>query len=114
MLEEANIPNANVILREAKPNDIQHNKFMVLLKGKRRADGGVDRLDQSFRRRHSRPDQCRALGARRGHRQQFQAYWELLSEDPGPEGDDDLDRRKNKAFRAAVEDLQERRRPLRT
>ena len=36
-LDEANIPKANVIMREAKPNDIQHNKFMVLLKGARGA-----------------------------------------------------------------------------
>ena len=33
MLAKAHIPKANVILREAKPNNIEHNKFIVLLKG---------------------------------------------------------------------------------
>ena len=40
---------------------------MVLLKGKSRGPGrSVDRLDEHFRGRNPRPDQCRALGAQQG------------------------------------------------
>src|SRR4029078_3434484 len=35
-IKAAKIPKANVIYREARKNDIQHNKFMVLLKGTKR------------------------------------------------------------------------------
>ena len=32
-VSRATIPTTNIIRREARPSDIQHNKFMVLLKG---------------------------------------------------------------------------------
>ena len=67
MIEKVGTAEASVFLREARTNAIQHNKFMVLLKGKQQeACRGVDRLDQHLRRRHPRPDQCRPLGARPG------------------------------------------------
>ena len=65
MIEKVGLPPASVFLREARTNAIQHNKFMVLLKGQqKKACRGMDRLDQHLRRRHPRPDQCRPLGAR--------------------------------------------------
>ena len=65
MIATAKLPDgAACSVREARPNDIQHNKFMVLLKGaSREARRGVDRLDQHLDRRHPRPDQRRPLGA---------------------------------------------------
>lgn len=36
MVKEAKIPGKAVIKRDANPSDIQHNKFMVLLKGKKK------------------------------------------------------------------------------
>ena len=50
-----------------------------------RADSrrGVDRIDEHLRRRHPRPDQRRPLGPEPDVAEQFQAYWELLSADPG-------------------------------
>jgi len=49
------------------------------------------------------------LGAQQGHRGSIKAYWELLSEDPGPhDGDDNATvRSKNKELRDAVEALHE-------
>ena len=86
MLERsARLPKKNVILREAKPDSIQHNKFMVLLKGKSEApaevwtgstnisDGGIH--GQTNVGHWVRNKDIAA---------QFKAYWELLSEDPGP------------------------------
>ena len=37
MVNTAGIPVPNIIRREARPNNIQHNKFMVLLKGASKA-----------------------------------------------------------------------------
>jgi phosphatidylserine/phosphatidylglycerophosphate/cardiolipin synthase-like enzyme len=109
-LKKAGIPKRNVILREAKPNEIQHNKFMVLLKGKRAepaevwtgstnlSDGGI----------HGQTNVGHWVRDAR-IASEFKAYWDLLSEDPGPKDGDDAAtvRRKNKELRAAVEELQE-------
>ncbi|WP_454644210.1 phospholipase D-like domain-containing protein [Bradyrhizobium liaoningense] len=109
-LKKAGIPKSNVILREAKPNEIQHNKFMVLLKGKRAepaevwtgstnlSDGGI----------HGQTNVGHWVRDAR-IASEFKAYWDLLSEDPGPKDGDDAAtiRRKNKELRAAVEELQE-------
>lgn len=106
MIAAAGIPNSRVTLREAKVNDIQHNKFMVLLKGAQRrpvevwtgstniSNGGI----------HGQTNV--------GHfvrnadvAQKYQAYWELLVQDPGGKvGDSPSDvRRKNADYRTAVE-----------
>ena len=78
------IPTKNVILREAKPNNIAHNKFMVLLKGKSQSAGrSVDRLHEHFRRRDSRPDQCRALGPQQGRRHRVRGLLESAQRRPG-------------------------------
>jgi len=108
MLTAARLPEKIVVLREAKPNDIAHNKFMVLLKGKRQvpsevwtgstniSDGGIH--GQTNVGHWVRNKDVAA---------QFKAYWELLSGDPGPAGGEDraTTMRKNKELRNAVEAL---------
>ena len=109
-IKKAGISLNNIILREARKNNIQHNKFMVLLrkKGKKLvpeetwtgstniSDGGV----------HGQTNV--------GHwvrnadiAENFLAYWTLLSSDPGAqEGDDrSTSRKKNEELRQAVEEL---------
>jgi phosphatidylserine/phosphatidylglycerophosphate/cardiolipin synthase-like enzyme len=108
LLRKTKIPKAHVILREAKPNDIQHNKFMVLLKGAKGkptevwtgstniSDGGIH--GQTNVGHWVRSGKTAAL---------FQSYWELLSNDPGGQADDDKAdvRSKNSQFRSDVEAL---------
>ena len=109
-LEKAGIPEANVILREAKPNEIQHNKFMVLLKGKRAVPsevwtGSTNLSEGGIHGQTNVGHWVRNADTAR----EFEAYWELLSEDPGPQKGDDTAtaKLKNKELRAAVEKLQE-------
>jgi phosphatidylserine/phosphatidylglycerophosphate/cardiolipin synthase-like enzyme len=95
-----------VILREAKPNDIQHNKFMVLLKGaqQRPTEVWTGSTNISMGGIHGQTNV--------GHwvrnpavAEKYQAYWELLSGDPGGQADDSgADaRKKNAKFKSAVE-----------
>ena len=107
-IKDARIPKANVIPREARPNSIQHNKFMVLLKGKKRvptetwtgstniSDGGI----------HGQTNVGHWLrNAKVSER--FLAYWTLLSEDPGAADGDELAtaKEKNASLKIAVGDL---------
>lgn len=113
-LKDAGLPtpsqdaDATVIAREAKPNNIQHNKFMVLLKGAQAkpaevwtgstniSDGGIH--GQTNVGHWVRNAEVATL---------YRAYWELLSGDPGPDGSEDKSTalRKNKEFRKTVEGL---------
>lgn len=108
MLAEANIPEEQVILREAKPNDIQHNKFMVLLKTKNKkpAEVWTGSTNMSLGGIHGQTNV--------GHwirnadlADKYRAYWELLSSDPGGMAEDTKadTRRKNAEFRSEVEAL---------
>ncbi|MFY9830909.1 MAG: phospholipase D-like domain-containing protein [Rhodoplanes sp.] len=110
MLAKAHIPKANVILREAKPNNIEHNKFMVLLKGAAQvptevwtgstniSEGGI----------HGQTNVGHWV-RNKDVAEQYRAYWQLLSEDPGAKRGDDRPaaNRKNKEHRTAVEELHE-------
>ena len=109
MLADAGIAADRFILRRARPNDIQHNKFMVLLKGqsKRPAEVWTGSTNISMGGIHGQTNV--------GHwvrnadvALKYQAYWKLLSGDPGAKADDDAaeTRRKNAAFRSAVEAIQ--------
>jgi phosphatidylserine/phosphatidylglycerophosphate/cardiolipin synthase-like enzyme len=96
-IKDAGIPKANIIAREARPNAIQHNKFMVLLKGKKRvpmetwtgstniSDGGV----------HGQTNVGHWLRNPKVAGR-FLAYWELLSADPGAAEGDELTTAKEK------------------
>lgn len=113
MLEDAGLPTKNgptLTLREAKPNDIAHNKFMVLVKGKAQTPSEVwtGSTNISEGGIHGQTNvghwvRNKDVAAR------FKAYWELLKDDPGPAGDADRTTatRLNKAFRTAVEGLHE-------
>ena len=105
MLKSARIPAAAVVLREARPGDIQHNKFMVRLEGGQRpvevwtgstnlSLGGVSGQTNVG---HWVRDPTVAAA--------FAAYWELLAADPGGKKGDSRSvvREKNKVFLAAVE-----------
>lgn len=108
MIAEVGIPSDAVRLREAKPGDIQHNKFMVRLAGAARApvevwtgstnlsEGGIH--GQTNVGHWVRDAEVAAS---------FAAYWELLSGDPGAKAGDDTTtkRRRNAEHREAVEAL---------
>jgi len=108
MIAEVGIPSEAVRLREAKPGDIQHNKFMVRLAGAARvpvevwtgstnlSEGGIH--GQTNVGHWVRDAEVAAS---------FAAYWELLSGDPGAKAGDDTTtkRRRNAEHREAVEAL---------
>jgi phosphatidylserine/phosphatidylglycerophosphate/cardiolipin synthase-like enzyme len=107
-IQRAGIPAARVQQREAKPNDIQHNKFMVLLEGAARTPVEVwtGSTNISMGGIHGQTNvghwvRDAAVAAR------FQAYWELLKGDPGGKAGDAVAvvRKKNEDFKKAVEAL---------
>jgi phosphatidylserine/phosphatidylglycerophosphate/cardiolipin synthase-like enzyme len=100
----------NVIKREAKPNNIAHNKFMVLLKGKSQAPtevwtGSTNISDGGIHGQTNVGHWVRNADVA-AH---YKDYWELLSDDPGPEAgaDASTSRVENKKLRDAVEALLE-------
>jgi phosphatidylserine/phosphatidylglycerophosphate/cardiolipin synthase-like enzyme len=106
-ISNANFPLANVIRREAKPNDIAHNKFMVLLKGATKRTPaevwtGSTNLSEGGIHGQTNVGHWVRNGDVAGR---FKAYWDLLSTDPGPTADDPEARAKNKKLREAVEQL---------
>jgi hypothetical protein len=109
-ISDENIPDSSIIKRERNPNDIQHNKFMVLLKGASQTPtdvwtgstnislGGF--TGQTNVGHWVRGDKATAAA--------FKAHWDLLATDPGSTKKDDkaTAAKKRKAFRTAVEALQ--------
>jgi phosphatidylserine/phosphatidylglycerophosphate/cardiolipin synthase-like enzyme len=107
-IAEAGIPNACIILRDANPSDIQHNKFMVLLKGTASEPAEVWTGSTNL-----------SVGGVTGHTnvghwlhdadtaKAFKAYWDLLARNPGStQGDNRADATKKKAsYRKAVKAL---------
>lgn len=85
MVKAVKIPKDNVIRREAKPNDISHNKFMVWLKGSQQKPAAVWTGSTNI-----------SLGGLSGQTNVghwvrnekvadlYRQYWDLLSSDPGP------------------------------
>ena len=108
MIKKVGLPKTSMFLREARTNAIQHNKFMVLLKGRQKkpaevwtgstniSDGGIH--GQTNVGHWVRDPETAA---------KFQAYWELLKVDPGgKEGEDRATvNAANKALRTAVEQI---------
>jgi phosphatidylserine/phosphatidylglycerophosphate/cardiolipin synthase-like enzyme len=108
MIHKARIPNKNIILRDRNPNDIQHNKFMVLLQGKSRKPvqawtgstnislGGITGQTNVG---HWVKNETAA--------RQFRDYWDLLARNPGSaKGGSQAEARKKKAaYRSDVESL---------
>jgi phosphatidylserine/phosphatidylglycerophosphate/cardiolipin synthase-like enzyme len=106
MLAAASVPIDRVRLREARPSNIQHNKFMVWLRGAERKPAEVWTGSTNI-------SQGGIFGqANVGHwvrdplvADHYERYWRLLADDPGGRKADDAatKRNKNAAFRAAVE-----------
>ena len=108
-LKAAKIPKKNYKLREARPNNIQHNKFMLLLKGGKKPvevwTGSTNISLGGFSGQTNVGHWVRDVEIAK----QFKAYWELLNTDPGAAAG--LERaeanKANKALRDAVADLNE-------
>ncbi|MBS1212595.1 MAG: phospholipase protein [Proteobacteria bacterium] len=110
-IEEAGlVVGQHVLLRTARKNDIQHNKFLVWLKGSRHVPRAVwtGSTNLSIGGIHGQ--------ANVGHwirntdvATQFKDYWELIATDPGGTADDNRTevRRKNEALRKAVAAIDE-------
>jgi phosphatidylserine/phosphatidylglycerophosphate/cardiolipin synthase-like enzyme len=107
-IKASKIPKKNVIGREARKDDIQHNKFMVLLKGAAKAPMEVwtGSTNLSVGGIHGQTNV--------GHwirdasvAKDFFDYWKLLSKDPGGRvGDSPAEVRKlNKEYRQEVDAL---------
>ena len=82
MLTMASIPAENVTLRQAKPNTIQHNKFMVLVRGGNPQEvwtGSTNISLGGFSGQTNVGHWVRDPEVAR----QFVAYWNLIKTDPG-------------------------------
>lgn len=107
-IEKTKIDMSHVILREARKSSIQHNKFMVLLKGiqKKPTEVWTGSTNISNGGIHGQTNVGHWVRDEQTARQ-YQAYWEVMSQDLGArDGDTKVDvLRKNKELRKAVEDL---------
>jgi phosphatidylserine/phosphatidylglycerophosphate/cardiolipin synthase-like enzyme len=105
-LAEAGIPSDNVVLREAKPNAIAHNKFMVLLKGQARVPSEVWTGSTNISEGGIHGQTNVGHWVRNTEvAEHYQNYWDLLRRDPGPARNDPDVRRKNKELRESIERL---------
>jgi phosphatidylserine/phosphatidylglycerophosphate/cardiolipin synthase-like enzyme len=108
LIQKVGIPTARVHLREAKPNDIQHNKFMVLLKGAAQTPAevwtGSTNISEGGIHGQTNVGHWVRDGATA---ERFKAYWDLLESDPGGKAGDSntVTRKKNSDFKKAVEAL---------
>ena len=108
LIKKAGLPKASVFLREARTSAIQHNKFMVLLKGNQKAptevwtgstnisEGGI----------HGQTNVGHWVRDKETARK-FVDYWEILKADPGAHDGDDRSTaaKRNKDLRMAVEKI---------
>lgn len=106
-IKNAGLPASAILKRDANKADIQHNKFMILLKGARAKPAEVWTGSTNI-----------SLGGITGQTNvghwvrsapvasAFKRYWDLLATNPGSTGSDASADRKRKAdYRAAVEAL---------
>ena len=104
----AGLPEERIHEREARRSTIQHNKFIVLLKGAERRPSEVwtGSTNLSTGGIHGQTNVGHWVRDR-ATAERFTAYWDLLVTDPGGDHDDDLAtvKRKNAALRAAVAGL---------
>lgn len=110
MLKQSGIPMENVILRANKPSNIQHNKFMVLLK---RQKGAIPEVwtgstNLSMGGFHGQTNVGHWVRNKKVAAV-YKAYWQLLSADPGPKKGESrsIALKKNKQWRTSVEALAE-------
>ena len=101
----AGLPPERIHEREARRSVIQHNKFIVRLKGpdRRPAEVWTGSTNLSTGGIHGQTNVGHWVRDR-ATAERFTAYWNLLASDPGGDDDDDLAtvKRKNAALRADV------------
>ena len=106
-IKATGIPMERVQLREARASSIQHNKFMVLLKGGQKPSevwtGSTNISLGGLAGQTNVGHWVRNAAVARS----FKKYWDLLNTDPGGTANDSAGdvKTKNAAFRAAVEAL---------
>lgn len=107
-IKDARIPKSSIIERDANPSDIQHNKFMVILRGANQRPTDVWTGSTNI-----------SKGGITGHTnvghwvhdtaaaKAFKAYWDLLAENLGSNENDDkaTATKKKAAYRKAVQAL---------
>jgi len=107
-IKDARIPVSCIIRRDRNPSDIQHNKFMVLLRGAKQTPTdvwtGSTNLSEGGVTGQTNVGHWVRDAATAAH---FKAYWDLLATNPGSAKNDDktVATKKKKAYRAAVEAL---------
>lgn len=107
-IKKAKIPASCIIKRDRNPSDIQHNKFMVLLKGAKQTPTevwtGSTNISLGGITGQTNVGHWVRDAAAAAH---FKAYWDLLATNPGSRKNDDraTATKKKKAYRAAVEAL---------
>lgn len=104
LIDEVGIPRERVILREARPDDIQHNKFMVLVQdGTEPTEVWTGSTNVSLGGFSGQTNVGHWV-RNRDVAGQFRRYWDLLSTDPGGRADEDRTtvRKKNAALQADV------------
>ncbi|WP_042876584.1 phospholipase D-like domain-containing protein [Cupriavidus necator] len=107
MLKEVKIPKKHYHLRQMRPNDIQHNKFMVLRrKGKSYAEAvWTGSTNLSMGGIHGQTNVGHWVRDR-ATAEAFRAYWLILESDPGAlNGSSPDGRADNQAFTSSIEEL---------
>ena len=108
MIAAAKLPKSRVVLREARPNDIAHNKFMVLLKGAGRQPTEVwtGSTNLSMGGIHGQTNVGHWV-RNRAVASAYRDYWNLVHDDPGARKGDDTAkaRQRNTDQRVAIEGL---------
>jgi phosphatidylserine/phosphatidylglycerophosphate/cardiolipin synthase-like enzyme len=106
-IKAARLPDKSIIKRDANPSNIQHNKFMVLLRGGKKpietwsgstniSQGGISGQTNVG---HWVRDEKVARA--------YEAYWQILSKNPGSRkgGDKTANSKKSSAYKKSVEAL---------
>jgi phosphatidylserine/phosphatidylglycerophosphate/cardiolipin synthase-like enzyme len=105
-IADAGIPMKNIVPRTARKNDLQHNKFMVLLRGNKPIEvwtGSTNLTDGGIHGQTNVGHWIRDPAVAKA----YLAYWTLLATDPGAIVGEPLasSKAKNAAFKKAVEAL---------
>ncbi len=106
-ITSARIPQSRVLFRRARPSDIAHNKFMVLLKGGTRpTEVWTGSTNLSMGGIHGQTNVGHWIRDR-GTAEAFLAYWTLVHADPGSRKGDSRSKalERNAAQRKAIEAL---------
>ncbi len=106
IIKKARISLKNVIFRDANPREIQHNKFMVLLKGARQRPievwtGSTNMSDGGISGQTNVGHWVRNEAVAR----KYEAYWKLLAANPGSTNKDSRSAaiKKKAAYRSQVD-----------